>query len=150
MMAIKRILHASDFSPSSRSALKVARDLARALKAQLILCHAYEALPPYGGELNVPSRMFSQIMTSAREGATRQLEKLAKATRGDGIRVTTVLVEGPSATAVIRVAKRKGVHLIVVGTHGRTGVQRMLMGSVADRIVRLSSCPVLTVRPGRG
>jgi nucleotide-binding universal stress UspA family protein len=150
VMTIKRILHASDFSPASRSALKVARDLARALKAQLILCHAYEALPPLGGEASIPSSLFSQIMTSAREGATRQLEKLAKATRGGGVRVATVLVEGPPAMAVIRVAKRKGAHLIVVGTHGRTGVQRMLMGSVAERIVRLSPCPVLTVRPGRG
>lgn len=149
-MAIKRIVHASDFSPASRSALKVARDLARALKAQLILCHAYEALPPLGGEASIPSSLFSQIMTSAREGATRQLEKLATSARGGGIRVSTVLVEGSPATAVIRVAKRKGADLIVVGTHGRTGVQRMLMGSVADRIVRLSSCPVLTVRSGRG
>jgi len=89
-------------------------------------------------------------MTSAREGATGQLEKLAKASRGSGIRVAIVLVEGPPATAVIRVAKRNGAHLIVVGTHGRTGVQRLLMGSVAERIVRLSPCPVLTVRPGRG
>jgi len=148
-MAIKRILHASDFSPASRSALKVARDLARALKAQLILCHAYEALPPFSGEPSIPSNLFSQMMTSAREEATRQLEKLAKAARGNGIRVSTVLVEGPPAPAVIRVAKRKGAQLIVVGTHGRTGVPRMLMGSVADRIVRLSPCPVLTVRPGR-
>jgi nucleotide-binding universal stress UspA family protein len=150
-MAIKPILHASDFSPASRSALKVARNLARALKAPLILCHAYEALPPISGEPpSIPSNLFSQIMTSAREGATRQLAKLAKATRGDGIRVSTVLVEGPPAPAVIRVAKRKGAQLIVVGTQGRTGVPRMLMGSVADRIVRLSSCPVLTVRSGRG
>jgi len=121
VMAIKRILHASDFSPASRSALKVARDLAPALKAQLILCHAYEALPALGGETAIPSSLFSQLMTSAREGVTRQLEKLAKATRRDGIRVATVLVEGPPATAVIRVAKRKGAQLIVVGTHGRTG-----------------------------
>lgn len=149
-MAIKRILHASDFSPASRSALKVARELARALNAQLILCHAYEALPPLSSEASIPSSLFSQIMTAAREGATRQLEKLAKAARGNGIRVATVLVEGSPATAVISVAKRKGAHLIVVGTHGRTGGQRMLMGSVADRIVRLSPCPVLTVRPGRG
>jgi nucleotide-binding universal stress UspA family protein len=89
-------------------------------------------------------------MTSARAGGSQKLEKLAKSTRGGGIQVATVLVEGPPATAVIRVAKRKGAHLIVVGTHGRTGVQRMLMGSVAERIVRLSPCPVLTVRPGRG
>jgi universal stress protein A len=150
VMTIKRILHASDFSPASRSALTVARDLARALKAQLILCHAYEALPPLGGEPSIPSSLFSQIMTSARAGASQKLETLAKATRGRGIRVVTVLAEGPPATAVIRVARRKGAHLIVVGTHGRTGVQRMLLGSVAERIVRLSPCPVLTVRPGRG
>ena len=149
-MTIKRILHASDFSPASRSALKVARHLVRALKAQLILCHAYEALPALGGEPSIPASLFSQIMTSARAGASEKLEKLAKSTRGSGIRVATVLVEGPPATAVIRVAKRKGAHLIVVGTHGRTGVQRMLMGSVAERIVRLSPCPVLTVRSGRG
>jgi nucleotide-binding universal stress UspA family protein len=149
-MTIKRILHASDFSPASRSALKAARDLARALKAKLILCHAYEVLPPLGGEPSIPSSLFSQIMTSARAGATGQLEKLATATRRGGIRVTTVLVEGPPATAVIRVAKREGADLIVVGTHGRSGVQRMLMGSVAERIVRLSPYPVLTVRPGRG
>jgi len=145
-MTIKRILHASDFSPASRSALKVARDLARALKAQLILCHAYEALPPYGGELNIPPRLFSQIMTSAREGATRQIEKLAKATRGDGIRVATVLVEGPPATAVIRVAKRKGADLIVVGTHGRTGFGKVLLGSVAERVIGKAKCAVLVVK----
>jgi nucleotide-binding universal stress UspA family protein len=120
-MTIRRILHASDFSPASRSALKVARHLARVLKAQLIFCHAYEALPALGGDPSIPSSLFSQIMTSARAGASQKLEKLATLTRGSGIRVPTVLVEGPPAAAVIRLAKRKDAHLIVVGTRGRTG-----------------------------
>jgi len=148
-MTIKRILHASDFSPASRPALRVARELALALKAQLILCHAYEPLAPVMGAASIPPKLFSQIMASTRAGAQGRLERLAASVGHGGTRIATVLIEGPPSTAVLRAAKRKRADLIVLGTHGRTGIQRMLLGSVAERIVRHSPCPVLTVRASR-
>jgi nucleotide-binding universal stress UspA family protein len=68
-VTIKRILHASDFSPASRPALRVAWELALALKAQLILCHAYEPLAPVMGAASIPPKSFSQIMASTRAGS---------------------------------------------------------------------------------
>jgi nucleotide-binding universal stress UspA family protein len=60
-----------------------------------------------------------------------------------------LLVEGPPAAAIVRAASRKRADLLILGTHGRTGVRRMLIGSVAERVVRTAGCPVLTVRPRR-
>jgi nucleotide-binding universal stress UspA family protein len=148
-MTIKRILHPSDFSPASRAALRLAQELARALKGELILCHAYEPLPLAVGEAPVPPRILQEMMAGARRDARRALDRLARAAGKSRLRISTVLAEGPAARAIVRAAQKRRAQLIVMGTHGRTGVQRLLLGSVAERVVRTAPCPVLTVGPRR-
>lgn len=148
-MAIKRILHASDFSGASRPAFRLARELAEALRAQLILFHAYQVVTPMAGEGPIPPRLLQEMVTSTRAGARRKLDALAGSAGGGRIRVSTLLVEGPAAPSIVRAAKQKRASLVVLGTHGRTGVRRLLLGSVAERVLRTASCPVLTVGPSR-
>ena len=146
-MTIKRIMHASDFSTASGAAFKLARALAKALHAELVLCHAYQPMPPVaGGEGYVSPRVIEQIWTAARTSAGGKLERLAAVARRDRLRVSTLLLQGAAAPAIVAAARRKRVGLLVLGTHGRTGVRRMLLGSVAERVVRTAHCPVLTVR----
>jgi nucleotide-binding universal stress UspA family protein len=148
-MTIKRILHASDFSPAGRPAFTLARELAQAFKAELILFHAYQALTPLVAEAPLPPTMLDEMMASARADARQRLERLAKSAKAGRLRVSTLLAEGSAADSIVRAAKRNRVGLIVLGTHGRGGVARMVLGSVAERVVRTAHCPVLTVRAGR-
>jgi nucleotide-binding universal stress UspA family protein len=145
-MAIKRILHASDFSSASRPAFRLAQELARVFRSELILCHAYQVVVPMMAEL--PPQILQDMWTAQRRGATRRLDALARTARSARIRVSTLLLEGPPATAIVRAAKQKRAGLLVLGTHGRTGVTRMLLGSVAERVVRTARCPALTVGTG--
>ena len=149
-MKIKRIVHATDFSRASRPALALALDLARAFEAELILCHAYQAVTPMGaGEAYVSPQLLQQMWTAAEQGARRNLARLERSTQGSRVRTKTLLVDGPAADAIVRAAQRKRADLLVVGTHGRTGVRRLLIGSVAERVVRTAMCPVVTVAARR-
>jgi nucleotide-binding universal stress UspA family protein len=149
-MTIKRILYASDFSRASGPAFKLARELAEALEGELILCHVYRPIVPLTvGEVPIPPSVLRPIWVKERATATRQLEALAKAARRAGIRTTTVVVQGLPPRAIVRVAKERRAHLLVLGTRGRTGIRRMLLGSVAEQVVRTAPCPVLTVGPAR-
>ncbi len=148
-MTIKRILYASDFSRASRRAFTLAQESAKAFRAELILFHAYETyVPPMGGGYVSP-KMYEEMLNATRTNARRRLQVLARAARGKRLRVSALLVEGPAAASIVRAAKGRRVGLVVLGTHGRTGVTRLLLGSVAERVVRTAPCPVLTVRSGR-
>lgn len=145
-MTIRRILHATDFSPASRPALQLARELAKAFKAELVLFHAAEVAVPIGtGEGYVPPSVLEDIWKGAREQAERNMKRLAEKAQAGGVRVTTLIAEGPPAAAIVQAAKRRRAGLIVIGTHGRTGIKRFLLGSVAERVVRTAAHPVLTV-----
>jgi nucleotide-binding universal stress UspA family protein len=149
-MKIKRILHASDFSRASHPAFGLARELAATLRAELILCHAYQAVTPLDvGEGYVSAGVIKELWSSARASARRRLDRLAASAKRGRLRVSTVLVEGPPAASIVRAAKRKRANLLVLGTRGRTGVRRLVLGSVAERVVRTAPCPVVTVA-GKG
>jgi len=92
-------------------------------------------------------RAVEEIMNAEATHARRQLERLARSARGARVRVSTLVAEGPAAAAIVNVAKTKRANLVVLGTHGRTGVQRFLIGSVAERVVRTAPCPVLVSGP---
>ena len=144
-MTIKRMLCATDFSPASRPALRLAQELARTLKAKLILFHAYERSVPIGDGGYLPSSVLQQMWSATQEAARRNLKRLTLSPQGKGVRISMQLAEGPAPAAIVRAAKKTRVDLVVMGTHGRTGVRRLLMGSVADRVIRTASCPVLIV-----
>jgi nucleotide-binding universal stress UspA family protein len=144
-MTIKRILHASDFSRASQPAFRLARQLARTLKAELIVFNAADSVTPVLGEGYVSPTVVREVWQAGRRMAQRGVDALARQARADSIRARGAVGEGPAAPAIIAAANRYRAQLIVVGTHGRSGVRRLLIGSVAERVVRTAACPVLTV-----
>jgi len=146
MSRFRRILHPSDFSRASRRAFEKAVELAKADRAELLLVHVLgPVLVP--AEAYVPAKAYADMWASVRATGRKELDTLAGRARKAGARATTVLVEGSGAHEVIaRVARTRRADLIVIGTHGRTGLAKAFLGSVAARVVAIAPCPVLTVR----
>jgi universal stress protein A len=145
MLAPKNILAATDFSPVSDTALQYARELAHAFGANLHVVHVIndfiDALPP------VYDPAFGNAQRALREAAREQLHTAA--TTGDltkGTLAEHLMTASSPAAAILECAKDNAIDLIVMGTHGRGGVAHLLLGSVAERVVRTAPCPVLTVR----
>jgi len=137
---IKRILFPTDFSPASEAALGYATSLARDSGSQLLILHVEEIQMPYAaGEMYLPPP------TAPNPELEKMLRSVAPTDKG----ATCVhrLALGNPAEEIVQVAKDEGVELIVMGTHGRTGLGRLLMGSVAEAVVRRAPCPVLTLKP---
>ncbi len=153
-MVATRILCAHDLSYASEPALKLALDLARRLGAALTVVHATE--PPYPRATMLGGDTFSadelELLTGiARRGeaaALRVLQDELRAHEGkDSLPVEVVVRQGIPVDIVCRVARELSSDLLVVGTHARKGLEHALLGSVAERLVRTSPCPVLVVRP---
>jgi nucleotide-binding universal stress UspA family protein len=146
MKVFRRILHATDFSSASRPAFARAIALARQNRAPLSIAHA---LPPPAmivGDGFATPQTYEVIDRSARQHARKQLTALVARARRAGVRATALLLDGAPHEQVPRAARRTRADLIVIGTHGRSGLSKVLLGSVAERVVRFAPCPVLTVR----
>jgi nucleotide-binding universal stress UspA family protein len=148
MRVFRQILHATDFSSASRPALAKAIALARQNRATLRVVHALPPLVlPAGGDFAfVPAGTYDAIDQRARQQAQKQLAALVGRARKAGVRATALLLDGAPHEQVAHAARRTRADLIVIGTHGRTGISKILLGSVAERLVRVAPCPVLTVR----
>lgn len=143
MLSLKTILHPTDFSAYSRHAFRVACSLACAHGARLILLHVAPPLPVYYGEgVSIP--MLAEISEEGVQDAMRNFV----AADPDFAKLTSAirLERGDPATEILCVARETACDLIVMGTHGRTGLRRLLMGSVAEEVVRKAPCPVVTVK----
>jgi nucleotide-binding universal stress UspA family protein len=147
---ISRILCPVDFSPGSDKSLQYGIDMARNLGIPIHLVHVYE-MPLYNvptgiaTEAGEPGEAYDFGKAVERELQSR-LDKLAAQVDAEGLELSARLIQGPIAQSIVEHAQDLGVNLIVMGTHGRTGLDHLLLGSIAERVVRLSSCPVLTVR----
>lgn len=146
MLVIKNVLVATDFSKCSDVALDYGRALARQFGARLHVIHAVEPFAPdvtTGGFVAA----IPELQASMDEAARGQLEALLTPDDRQTLHATTVLVSfAAPSPAIVEYAANEHVDLIVVGTHGRRGVSHLLMGSVAEKVVRTAPCPVLTVR----
>ena len=148
MTKIQRILVPVDFSPSSRAALDHAMFLADRFGAKVTVLHSWD-LPGYlHPDLTVWSGDVSaSLMEHARKDAQQCMVEFSRDAKVDGDeRVTTQVVSGAPYSTIIAAVEDGGFDLVVMGTHGRTGVAHLVMGSVAEKIVRHSPCPVMTVR----
>jgi nucleotide-binding universal stress UspA family protein len=148
MKDIKNILVPVDFSDSSRKALFAAAELAVAYAARIDLLHVWE-VPPYippEAMVGVPGSDARSLGQLARDHAHEELARLTGELGGQLPLGETLLESGDPARTIVEVAARRGSDLIVIGTHGRTGLSHLLLGSVAERVVRRASCPVLTIR----
>lgn len=147
MTAYRRILAAVDGSEASARGLREAVRLARSQDAQLTLLHVVNEFYAYarleGAGLD------ADVRTALRKDGERLLERLAAQAENAGVRTRTVLREvaaGPVADVIVREAGRQRADLVVIGTHGRRGVRRLVLGSDAEQVVRASRVPVLLVR----
>jgi universal stress protein A len=145
MRAFRCILHPTDFSSASAAAFRRALALAKASRAPLVLVHVMTPPSPFIGDGPAPAS-YIDLLALARRSARRRLARAAEQARRQGVQVRALFVEGLPADEILRAARRVRADLVVVGTHGRSGVSRLFMGSVAERVVRESRCPVLTVR----
>jgi len=141
---MRRILHATDFSKASSPAFAKALELARQQGAQLLLLHVMS--PPSPFRASEPPTDYLALLAQARRDVERRLGALLARARKAGVRVRSKLVEGAPAHGIVRIARRQRADVIVIGTHGRTGLRRLFLGSVAERVLQLAVCPVLTVR----
>jgi nucleotide-binding universal stress UspA family protein len=142
----RRILYATDFSAASRPALAVACEWARRDRARLLILHVLTPPSPFVGGGRPAPASYLDLLAAARHDAHRRLAALLARTRAAGIRVETKLVEGGPAVEIMKAAGRWHADVVVIGSHGRTGVSRFLLGSVAEQFVTRSVPPVLTVR----
>ncbi|HEX7408479.1 MAG TPA: universal stress protein [Candidatus Binatia bacterium] len=142
---INRILVPVDFSPDSQNALRYAADLAAVFGAEIMMLHVVE--PVYVAEpyLGVAPE-FGMFLDEQMRNAKAVLAGLGTDLKKKGQRVRTMVTAGPPALLIVDTAKDIGTDLIVMGTHGRTGLAHMFIGSVAEKVVRTAQCPVLTVR----
>jgi len=146
MKQYRRILHPTDFSKASGPAFTEALRLAKQSRAELLLVHVLLRPTAYFGDGYVPPRTFETLEADARRSAQRRLSPLLAKARAARVRVKAFLLDGVPHEQIARAARLKRADLIVMGTHGRTGLSRFLMGSVTARAIPLAHCPVLTVR----
>jgi len=146
MKRIRRIICATDFSAASRPAFAAAINLAKSFRARLTIVHVTPGLIPILPDQYFDASLYDRIEQQAHEWSVRRLTNLAARAKKQGVRVDTESREGDPATQVVKVAKARRADLLITGTHGRGGVPRFFLGSVADRLVRTSPCPVMTVR----
>ncbi len=147
-MEIKRILFPTDFSKAASYALPHAVDLAKLFKAKLYLMHVIPDIS-LTSELSMPFSSFDQIYVDLELVAQQELEKYEAEKRKDLTDVEYVVTRGLPYEQILRLAETKKVDLIVMSTHGKTGVDKVIFGSTAQRVVRRAVCPVLTVRSGK-
>lgn len=139
------IVLATDFSEAAEAAAAQAYAVARAFDAELVIVHVATEGMLYG-ETPFGRAEIEKLYESQRAWARTALESQLAAAGAAGVRARVVLRTGTPAEEIVRLATEAQAAMIVIGTHGRGGLERMMLGSVADRVIRTSSCPVLTVR----
>jgi nucleotide-binding universal stress UspA family protein len=146
MIQLSRILLPTDFSERGAEATKYACALAEQFDAELHLVHVLPNPDIAMFDFGISPELGDRIRM-AKETAVKELEGVPEPAWAEGRRVIRKVLEGTAFVEIIRYAREHDVDLIVLGTHGRSGLAHVLLGSVAERVVRKAPCPVLTVRP---
>ncbi|MFO0754681.1 MAG: universal stress protein [Thermodesulfovibrionales bacterium] len=146
-MTIKKILFPTDFSEGALGALPYAVDMTKSYGAKLYLLHVIYDIANASG-LYVPHVSIDEMYKELEAGARKELEKFGLEERRGIKEVGYDVLRGVPYEEILRYAEEKGIDLIVLGTHGRKGLDRFLFGSTAEKVVRYARCPVLTVRGG--
>jgi len=146
MKPMRNILVATDFSSASRPAFRRALELARANSSALWIAHVEAPPGPLSSDGYVVPRIYEEMELAIRTDAQKRLRSMLTRARKLGVRARAVLLKGAPHEAIVRAARGHRADMVVMGTHGRTGVARLFVGSVAARVVAAATCPVLTVR----
>ena len=139
-----RIVVPTDFSECAEEAWRLAQRVAATLGSEIVLVHVYLEPPVYGDPPIVDPAWRTYVETQ--KWVAEELDRWAASVREQGITVRTAVRTGGPYAEIVAVATDERADLVIMGTHGRGGMSRLLLGSVAERVVRLAPCPVLTVR----
>ena len=145
MINIKKVLFPTDFSENSNYAFDYAVGLAQKLNARLYVLHVIHELIDTTG-FYIPNISLDQLQKDLEKGAEEMMDKFCGERMGDFKDYEPMNVIGLPHIEILSVAKEKGIDMIVMGTHGRTGIDRVLFGSTAEKVLKKAPCPVLTVR----
>lgn len=145
MIEMRKILCPTDFSEHSRHALDHALAIARWYEATVTVLHVFNPVPV--GALAGGPMAFEPIIVAPidRDQLVAETKAFAEASGTAGVEVDAVLCEGPAASTIVAEAAARNADLIVIGTHGRSGFERLVLGSVTERVLRKAGCPVMTV-----
>lgn len=147
MISLKKILFPTDFSDCAKAAQDYAWAMAEQFQAELHVLHVLAdvmmMMPEPGSALSLPQN----YLVDLKQEAERSLDKILPDAAKKGRRVVRALRMGNPFIEIVKYAEEAGIDLIVVGTHGRGALAHMLLGSVAEKVVRKAKCPVLTVHP---
>lgn len=143
MINLKKVLVATDFSEHSAKAIRYGTELVSNFGGELHVLHVVEPTPIMYGEGG--GYFTPETAAELEASALKQMTDLA-VNAGDGVKVVRKVVQGHPFVEIVRYAKDEKIDLMVVGTHGRGAISHMLLGSVADKVVRKAPCPVLVVR----
>lgn len=144
-MEIKKILFPTDFSEGASNALPYAVEIAKKYGARLYMLHIIYDIATASGWY-VPHASFDEMYKELEAGAKKELERFGLEQIRDLKDIEYTVMRGIPYEEILKFAKEKGIDLIIIGTHGRKGIDRVLFGSTAERVVRNAECPVLTVR----
>lgn len=139
-MKLKTILFSTDFSTSEDAALGYAAEMARLNDAKLLIAHVEEPTMMYGD-----GNMYYGIREPDHEGIRKMLHE--RKPKDAAVRFEHHLLQGDPALEIVALAEREGADMIVMSSHGRTGLGRLVMGSVAEAVMRAAPCPILVVKP---
>ena len=145
MTRYRVILHATDFSTASRRASSAALEWAVRDRARLVLVHVASIPVPPVEDAFITARTYRDLAQATIRDAERRLERLVATAKARGVKAASMVLEGIAFEAIVQAARSQQADLVVVGTHGRSGLRRFVLGSVAERVIGLAPCPVLTV-----
>ena len=145
MLPIKKIVCPTDFSDPSYEGLRVAREFAEHFPAELILVHIIFPGPIIPGVAE-PGFHIPATLESLQQTAEKSLQDLTRKKMLENVAVRTVVVSGKPAYEIVDLADREKADIIVIATHGESGWRKFLFGSVTEKVIRMASCPVLTVQ----
>ncbi|MDH3444806.1 MAG: universal stress protein [Deltaproteobacteria bacterium] len=144
---IRRIMHATDFSKASGRALEESINLAKQNNAELLVVNVVEPAGQYAiGEDYGGAELYIKMEEAAKQDAERSMQKLMRKLGQAKVKAKSLLLKGIAYDQIVKAAKNRKADMIVIGTHGRTGISKLFMGSVAGKVISLARCPVLTVR----
>lgn len=147
MFNVKKIIVPTDFSKLSFTAFDYARSLAKQYNAKIYLMFVMEKMPPFLAvrSLDVDEK---QVLAHMEDEAKKELRETAELLRGDSdLEVESIFKKGVDYEEVVKFSEEAKADLIIIATHGRTGILHTLLGSVAEKVIRYSKCPVLVTTP---
>lgn len=146
MIQLKQVMYTTDFSDFSKAALKYALSFCTEYKAKLYVLHAIEP-PTYYAEYYDYVPIVEDLLTRAKERMNKELDDIKKLAGQQKVEIEGLIREGTPFVEIIKAARENEIDLIVIATHGRSGLSHAIFGSTAEKVIRGAPCPVLSIRP---